>query len=137
MTAKALTTANLYLLLASPVILGLGGIAIGYGLNPSLSSFNPSSSLAEHYSRIVAPHIAQQNVLELSRLMASMVEDKRVVQASLYTLDGQRLVQQGLHELLPAMLKEQPQWQSKMVAVEYQAETIGYLQWVETAIIDK
>lgn len=131
MTSQKLTTVNLYLLLASPVVLGLGGIGLGYSLRPSTETIAHIPSLGQHYSRIVAPYFYQRDILELSRILASMVSDNIIVQASLYTQTGERIIQQGRHDLLPEILTNNPQWQSNIIAVEYESTVIGYLQWIQ------
>lgn len=86
--------------------------------------------LGHHYVRLIRPAVASLNQAEMDRILASMAEDEHILRATVFSVTGDRLAQQGIKTLLPQLIREEPLRTSAMIPVEQDNQVIGYLQWV-------
>ena len=86
--------------------------------------------LGPHYARLLGEPVAEGNLKEINRILASMVQDSYIVNAAVFTASGERIAYKGPAAKLPQLFRESPQRTVGLLPVVYEEDTLGYLQWV-------
>lgn len=124
-----ITTAHKLIVLAL-LITALLVVLMVAATSQSDEATSNSDGLGQHYVRLIQPAVNSLDLNEINRILASMVEDKQILRASVFAVNGQRLAQQGVSELLPRLIREDAQRTLFLMPISHNNEVIGYLQWV-------
>ena len=89
--------------------------------------------LGQHYVRLISVAVAGGDQAEINRILTSMTADEQILRATVFSLTGERLGQQGAMATLPQLLREDATLTSDLLPITSNSQIIGYLQWVRKA----